>query len=280
MKLTTWASANAKMSVLVNGLFIPFKEAPGLMQRYVRPALFSTGDSRYELQFAGTALMARFREWNFALVTAHQAQGKAFETSTGAFVVVIDSGAKRLAVPPTSAHVPKFESEDHRTLEDLIYFGYDREGGAVKPQHLDLKDVLWSDSDVGADYSFVIGYPTQSVRIELGGEDGIEITDFKLGWIRQDLVQSDRRPMDTENRSIFVKHPKSNRLSIEPDGLSGSPVFSMVRLGTDRRLRFDGIVTNANGDRFAVYPSVHIRDALEDITMRREPLASAPLTAP
>lgn len=72
--------------------------------------------------------------------------------------------------------------------------------------------------------------------------------------------------MDVENRDIFIKHDGSTRQNIEPDGLSGSPVFSIVcDVSSDRHLRFDGIVTDARGDRFAVYPSVYIRNFMDEI---------------
>lgn len=117
-----------------------------------------------------------------------------------------------------------------------------------------------------ADYSFVIGYPTESHRIELDLQDETQLSEFTMRWIRQDLQRSDSAPMDTENRLIFVKHEQSTRLSINPDGLSGSPVFSIVHDQlTDRHLRFEGIVTNARDDRFAVLPSAHIRPMLDGI---------------
>lgn len=77
--------------------------------------------------------------------------------------------------------------------------------------------------------------------------------------------------MDVEHRTVFVKHERSTRKSVEPDGLSGSPVFSVIKdRSSNRYLRFDGIVTHANGDRFAVYPSVYIRDMLDHIVQQAE----------
>ena len=42
MPITTWSIAQLKMSVPVNGTYLPFTSTPDLMQRFVRPALFST----------------------------------------------------------------------------------------------------------------------------------------------------------------------------------------------------------------------------------------------
>lgn len=100
MTAPTWTIAQMKMSVLVNGIAVPFKALPDTMQRFVRPALFSTGDEVFELRVFGTALMARYRGWDFALATAHQVDTKRGAPSAQSFVVV---RARRQAArpPPT-----------------------------------------------------------------------------------------------------------------------------------------------------------------------------------
>src|SRR3954469_4730272 len=98
MSVPTWTIAQTKMSVRVNGTYLPFKSTPDLMQRFVRPALFSTGDEVFELRVFGTALMARYRDWEFALATAHQVDAARGAPTPESFVVVVDRDGKRLAV--------------------------------------------------------------------------------------------------------------------------------------------------------------------------------------
>lgn len=267
MAIASWTTAQTMMSVRVNGTYLPFKSTPDLMQRFVRPALFSTGDAVFELRFFGTALMARYRNWSFALVTAHQVDTNRGAPSAQSFVVVVDHDGKQLAVPPTSFHTPHIEEEEFGSLRDLIFFDYDTVTVEKRSPHLDLSDIYWSDATgLISDYSFVVGYPTSSVVIELDLEDQSRLSEFTLRWIRQDLQLADKAPMDTEHRLMFVKHDRSTRLSIDPDGLSGSPVFSVVHnQQNERHLRFEGLVTNARCDRFAVYPSERIRPMLDDI---------------
>lgn len=265
MTITTWAKANAKMSVCVNGAFLPFTSAPDAMQRYVRPALFSTGDEGFELQKFGTAFMAKYRNWSFGLMTHHQGSGLNGAPSAENFVVVADAGERKLAVPPSALHKPRVDSADDRNLEDLIILDYSR---ASHPQpHIDLSSVLWSDAQaVSTDYSFLVGFPTDSMIIEIDSEEPYPLTRFTARWVRQDLEWGEPALMDPEHRDIFVKHPKSTRLSIDPDGLSGSPVFSIVSNGlSERQLRFDGLITHAKDDRFAVYPSSYMRPILDSI---------------
>lgn len=254
------------MSVLVNDTYLPFTSAPDQMQRFVRPAVFSTGHELFELRVFGTAMMASYRGWDFAITTAHQVDAARGAPAAESFVVIVEKDGKRLAVPPSSLHVPRVE-EDFRSLGDLVFFDYSRVSHDHRTLHLDITDIFWSDSTgIVSDYSFVIGYPAESVRIEFDLEDETKLAEFTLRWIRQDLQRVDNAPMDPEHRLIFTKHEGSTRLSINPDGLSGSPVFSIVHdRQKDRHLRFDGILTNAREDRFAVLSSEHIRPMLDGI---------------
>lgn len=270
MTIPTWKKADAMMSVRVNGTYLPFKSVPDAMQRYVRPALFSTGDAVFELQKVGTVFMGRYREWSFGLMTAHQGSGSNGAPSAQKFVVVVEDVEKRLAVPPSTIHKPKFEGPEHQSLEDLIFLDYSRTSRSLN--HLDLSQAFWSDAEgISTDYSFLVGFPTRSMVIELDPDGELRLEKFAPRWIRQDLEQADPEPLDTEKRDIFVKHHESTRLSIDPDGLSGAPVFSIVcDTRKERHLRFDGIVTNARGDRFAVYPSAFIRQVLDSIVDDRD----------
>jgi hypothetical protein len=160
MKIPSWTTSQTMMSVKVNGTYLPFKTTPDLMQRFVRPALFSTGDAVFELQVFGTALMAKYRGWDFALATAHQVDAKRGAPSAGSFVVVVEHDGKRLAVPPSSVHLPRVDGEQFRSLGDLIFFDCAKVTDGHRSSHLDLTNIYWSDSnEVVPDYSFVIGYP-------------------------------------------------------------------------------------------------------------------------
>lgn len=267
MGMPTWTLAQAKLSVEVNGTYVPFRDVPDAVQRFVRPAVFSTGHDVFELQNVGTAFMGTYKNWRFAVTTAHQASGLNGAPLAEKFVVVAGADGKRLAVPPRAVHKAKIEDPERQSMADLIFYDYTRPRVDAAPQHLDLSRVRWSD-EVGAapDYSFLIGFPSQSARITLEDSDDPRLLEFAMRWIRQDLQPAERRPLDPEERDIFVKHAKSTRLTVDPDGLSGSPVFSIVPgAGGQRYLRFDGIVTNANADRFGVYPSGTIRDLLDSI---------------
>lgn len=268
MAISTWTFAQAKMSVKVNDTYFPFESTPDVMQRFVRPALFTTGHDVFELRYFGTALMGRYRNWRFAMATAHQMGDGDERPSFSSFVVVVEDNGALQAVPPSSAHLVNVEEERDRSLEDLILLDYNSSGTYGRISYLDLSSVYWSDSaEIATDYSFLIGYPSGSVDINMDTEDPSQLSKFVMRWVRQDLKPTRRQILEPENRNIFVKHEKSNRLSIRPDGLSGSPVFSIVHdQNKDRHLKFEGIITDAAGDRFGVYPSAFIRGILDSVT--------------
>lgn len=275
MLTPTWAIAQAKMSVEINGTYVPFKSVPDALPRFVRPALFSTGHEVWELQFFGSSFLGKYRDWHFGLATAHQTNTGKGAPEASKFVVVVEADGKRLAIPPSDLHVPRIEGDENQSLTDLIFFDYGVLDQRYRANHLDLTKAYWSDDGGVNDYSFLIGFPTSSKTIKID-DDFTVLSEFTMRWIRQDLQRASTAPLDPEHRNIFVKHERSTRLSVEPDGLSGSPVFSIVSSpSSERYLKFEGIVTNARGDRFAVYPSVYIRDMLDDIISKAQAARSS-----
>ena len=268
----TWKEAESKISVEINGVFVPLKQAPDQFQRFVRPAVFSTDSEIWELQYHGSATMVRFGGRDLAITTAHQTGDGLEAPKSEKFVIVVEDEERRLTVPPLSVQNVMVGADEYMVGEDILFYEYDKQGNHSAADHLELARVLWSDaSGLKVVYSFLIGFPSESVITELDPSDEMTISEYKLRWIRQDLEPDERQPLDPENRNIFIKHHQSSRRSVEPDGLSGSPVFSIVQdSANDCHLRFDGIVTHAKGDRFAVYPSQRIREAL--ITIQDEGL--------
>jgi hypothetical protein len=230
--IPTWKVAEAKMSIRVNGAYIRFTAAPDTMQRFVRPALFATGRDDYELRKVGTALMAKYRGWSFGLITSHQTNTEADAPRADAFVVLLKDGEGQLAIPPTAYHRPKF-SEKHSANDVLTVFDYSAAASRRRIDHLELENVLWSNDDqLDVEYSFLVGYPTTSVDYQFE-TDQETLAAVAIKWVRQDLQRAERMLLDPELRDIFIKPEASSRLSIDPDGLSGSPVFllCLTRIG-------------------------------------------------
>lgn len=266
MNIPTWESAKAKLSISVNKVQIPFINLPRSMHRFVRPAQFSTGHDVYELNRSGTAFMCQYHNLRIAMTTYHQTGlGGLTLPSAEKFVVLAQAEGKTLAIPPHTIRRPRIEEEEFKSLEDLWVFDFGERVSDGSVQTFDLSEVLWSDAPgVTVEYAFLIGYPTSSERWNFNEDDEAELIGVVSGWILQDLQADEPGLMDTEHRNMFIQHERSNKLEVEPDGLSGSPVFSIVHdAALNRHLRFDGIVTNARGSRFAVYPSIYIRDFLD-----------------
>jgi len=206
--IPTWKLAEAKMSVEMNGMYIPFAKAPDSMPRYVRLALFSTGDEKWELQVCGSAFLAKYHGWHFGLATAHQTSTTKGGSDASKFVVLVEEDGRTLAVPPVNLRIPSIDDDADQALKDLTFFDY----GSVEPKyrahHLDLSTVFWSD-DVGVtDYSFLVDYPTSSAIITLDPEDYSALSSFQARWIRQDLRPKHHSP-STRSIAIFLSSTKN-----------------------------------------------------------------------
>lgn len=275
MILPTRLAAKAKLSVEVNDVYMFFELAPDAIHRFVRPALFSTGDDIFELRKFGTALICRYRGIELAITTLHQTDNNGVDKpKANNFVIITKDEINTVAVPPKLIHTPDIDDIEFKSLEDLQFFDYHDQFSKKSISSLNLNTVYWSnDHHEGRDYSFVLGYPTESDDLELVNDDevGARVKEYVSKWIRQDLQVDTPKPLDTEHRNMFIKHPDSNRISIDPDGLSGSPVFSIIKKGNERHLLFEGIVTNAKGDRFAIYPSLYIKQMLDKVIKDRSP---------
>lgn len=262
---TSWKSAESKLGVPINGVIIPMASVPQAVMRFVRPAAFWTGDETWELQFSGTIFIGHYRRKTIAIASGHQAEESPSSPSPRDLVILSHEGERIRAVSPHTIARPLVPKEEHFSLCDLCVYVFDENSSTIKHEKMQLDDVFWSDKTTkSADYSFLIGYPTDSRIIETTDE-GVPIR-FVNRWIRQDLQHAEPRLLDIENRNIFVKHEDSTRLSVNPDGLSGSPVFSIqADSKSNRNICFEGIITDAVGDRFAVYPSIYIKEFIDHL---------------
>ncbi|GLR93146.1 MULTISPECIES: hypothetical protein [Bradyrhizobium] len=56
---------------------------------------------------------------------------------------MIERDGKRLAVAPSSLHLPRIEEEEYRSLSDLVFFDYAKVPDGHRSAHLDITNVHW-----------------------------------------------------------------------------------------------------------------------------------------
>lgn len=265
MDSTSTATKEPKLCVHINGEPTAANNIPGRISKFVRPALFTNYNTHWEARIFGTSFFCKYRGLHLAIVTNHQVGDGDKKPLAENFFALEQNEDGAFTKTPKAKYHPLFDKEEDASLQDLCIFEFDNELADGKIASLDLDSTSWpTNSQQIAAYSFLIGYRSEAFDAEID-EEG-KCCHFKFRWTHLHIAETTSGLMDTENRIIFKKHPKSAQSSGEPDGLSGSPVFSIVCDAAHCcHLRFDGIVTNAREDRFAVYPSTIIRDVLDKI---------------
>ncbi len=108
---------------------------------------------------------------------------------------------------------------------------------------------------------FVIGYPGQGLGYVLS-ESGNALARLDTRWATVSLVANDGTMEALSHR----RYLKSEKMNLNPEGLSGAPVFSLYRNEECCHLALSGIVTHASkAGLFAIYPAEAIQEMLNDI---------------
>lgn len=264
--------ARTKFSVPINSLWISMDTLPETLQRYCAPAFFYNEDQPiFDLSARGTALLLRYHERNFAILTRHQLGKGVNALKSKDFTIGIDSteGQKIGLTPNAVTHVVA-PAEDN--LEDLQICEYEdeRSGRDLSPMFLkmDLKYSLDSVPKEAIKAIFLIGFPSELTEVTVPDWDEqcdeIPMTS-RYKWVKLYLQHATtHRPLTPENRIMLEPHDSMQTTPTNPDGLSGAPVFFIwMDEENQAQLGLAGIITDARSDRYAVYSTVHIRSALE-----------------
>jgi len=266
--------ARAKLSVPVNSVWIGVKSLPEALHRFCAPAFFhNEGELTYDLSTRGSAILLRFRERSFAVLTHHQLGKGPHSLRAQDFTIGIDDAdGKKIGLTPNAITRVKVAEQNQKNLEDLQICQYEDERNGRDLSRLfltvDLEHTLETVPTPAVKAIFLIGFPSEFTEVNVGDWDeerGEVPMTMKLRWVKLCLQPaSNRRPLDPENRIVLEPHTDAHNTLKDPDGLSGAPVF-FVWLDEEKQahLGLAGVLTNARPDRFAVYSAVHIRSALE-----------------
>lgn len=267
-----FTQARAQLSVPVNSIWIAFKELPATLQRFCAPAFFhNEGEPTFDISRRGSALLVRFKDRNFAVLTRHQLGHGADAKEAREFTIGLDnSDGRKIGLTPVAVTQVQIEEIEHKNLEDFQICQYEdqRKSRDLRSLFLkmDLEHTLESVAPSDVKGIFLIGYPTEFSDIEVGDWDDEEVTmTLRLSWLKLYLKSAASvDKWDTENRIILEPDEREANTLTNPDGLSGAPVF-FVWMDAEQQVRLGlvGLVTNARTNRFAVYSAVHMRTALQ-----------------
>ena len=267
--LPTPLLARMKLSVPINGVFVALAQVAGALRRFCTPALFHHENQNvFDLSSAGSALLFRYRGRNLALCTYHQLGKGLNAVRPEQFMIMADGGKTGLA--PNRVSRVRMEHPEHENLEDIFLAEYadDREGRDLRPffLKLDLGMNLGGVQPESVQAIFAIGFPTFAREPTLEIDDDGEPTKWAVQahWVKLYLARSENQLLDTENRTPMVQDGRADQEAIDPDGMSGAPVFFVgLTTETNAFLGFSGMITHALGQRYMVYDASHLKTVVD-----------------
>jgi hypothetical protein len=264
--------ARAKLSAPINGVFVAFNSVASAIRRFCTPAFFHHGnESVFDMSKAGSALLFRYRGRNFALLSRHQLGHGLAEVRPEQFTVtLIEPNGTKIGLSPNTVSEVKFDEEEHTNLQDLLLLEYENTRGKRNLRglflDLDLAHTLETVPSASVQAIFSIGYPTAFGDINTKCDDeGIVTTmSMELRWVKLYLMVSEAAPLDPENRRPMVQDPKADQETIDPDGMSGAPVFFVwLNAASEAQLGFAGMITHARDRRFMIHDGAHLRRVVD-----------------
>jgi len=252
-----YTKGHMALTIKVNGLALRPTSIPDSILRFVRPLAFYNEDQTHELSFSGTSLRFRMGNRNFLLCSRHQLTNHGRRPED--IVIVLDVGnGQRVAINPNEVGQAVLGPEadvDDAYLADMLIAEYAPRSTErdLSPHFLqmdllnvpDLRAMVASSIDA----IFTLGFPTSDTDYSTFYDDDFNVTgvDIVSRWWKLYFRQDDANVWDKRGLVPLEPARSEDPLPIDPDGLSGAPVFFIH--GMKKRkpgLGFAGIVLRAN----------------------------------
>ncbi len=262
--------AGLKVSVELNGLFMPFARALKSLERFCRPLLVHNNDSTFEASVLGSSFLIRYRERNLMLFAKHQL-GQPPRSPSDAMLAIFGGKSKPSGLGPSGSGMITFDP-DYKVYEDIcvLEFSPTEDSGEIDPlfckllpsQYVPIAS-LKPESIVSI---FAIGYPSSQTAINYEEIDG-ELRNLDIACRRSVVYLERTEPSawDIEHRLPLQLLARNDNEMPEPDGLSGAPVFVVYQdVASQCHIGFGGFVTEASkAGRFMVYSAHQIFPVVE-----------------
>ena len=203
--------ARAKLSVPINGIFVPFKTVADAIRRFCTPAFFHHKDQAvFDLSRMGSAFLFRYRARNIALLTRHQLGRTSAVRPEQFTVTLIEPGGAKVGLSPNAVTKVQMENIEHSNLEDVLLLEYDNIRGTRNLRglflDLDLAHTLETVAPASVKAIFSVGYPTAYGDVDFKCDDEGNATDMnmELRWVKLDLTPDKPALRDPENRRPMI----------------------------------------------------------------------------
>jgi hypothetical protein len=250
-------NAKARLSVMINGILVPFSQAPYACSRFAQPFIFYNEGSEYSVSVAGSCGLVREAGDNYLIACRHQLGRRGSERDRTEVAVAIPNegmpGGTALVTPCGSVLV---------TYDDFNMFTRGVNRPEFNLRFLDINRVsnLEDARDGEIIEYFITAFPSIGSQYNLT-EDGMKVQEIISGFARLTLERVDTV---VEEGHITFRVKENEAKARNFDGYSGAPVFFVwLDRRKDAHLGFAGIVRLGGNGLLAVYDGAHIRRVIE-----------------
>lgn len=274
MVVTTWQIARNKMSVKLNGLYMPFNAARASLRRFAYPLSFHNPGSDHELSMKGSCTLVRLKGKLTLVSTAHQLREETGPdrtpneillttnpTSDGKKLVISGSEATRIKYPPEA---------DLKPAEDILMLTFDPKFYSMDPTPL-----FWNLYDIASLNAvklenvllfFTIGFPTAFTGYDSDFDDETGASTVTIRSKPCLIYLTPDSASDLEFHRKFRIREESQGTVSSFDGFSGAPAFFIYRdAANNHHVGFAGMVKSAGCGIFYVYDGQAVRTLLEGL---------------
>jgi hypothetical protein len=172
----------------------------------------------------------------------------------------------KLSVPVNGILVPiKAAAESLRRFCTPAFFHHEGQSVFEMFLELDMARTLETVDPASVKAIFAVGYPTAfgDVTIKCDEESNVTGMDMELRWVKLYLVPDGPALLDAENRRAMVQDPNYDQETIDPDGMSGAPVFFVwLDPSFQANLGFVGMITHGRDRRYMIYDGALLRQVV------------------
>lgn len=275
--LPSLLTSQLKLTVMMNGIYVPFRQALENFGRFCRPLSLYNDGTVFELSIPGSAFLARIQGHNLLMATRHQLGKGTDKRSPSDVVIVLDELDQRVALTGNESFLASDRSGGIPREQDLLLLRFEDGGNGrdLRPNFLQLQyDQILDATELPpgskALIHAIVGFPSRFTEYDaLWDEEAMATSQLSITsrWSKLFLVPAARTAWDDDELTPYVLPPNTQLDIGDPDGFSGSPLVMLYQDASHQtHLALAGVVVKASQvGRFNVYGPPRLRAAIEGL---------------
>jgi hypothetical protein len=233
-------------SVWLNQLLIPIKSVESTVARYTHSLIAINDDDTFPISLVGSSVAVKYRGRYLVLCTRHQLKDWDLER-----IALLTKDGKHAI---TSGGVRHFEKLNETDFHDLAAFDFTspcRELSFFSEYFFDMKEL---PPDAPSDQIVCLiasGYPFGDQNFDLENER-------QLGQAKRIVLCTPDGPKQPKDEAL-MRLRALDRLSFDPDGMSGGGVFVVQMVDREPRAYFAGTIARAGPEHFHMVKAPFVR---------------------